>query len=220
MTSNTYATHRENQRERILEVAEGLFIQDGIDRVTIGNIAKAARLTRATVYKYFSSKEQIAKEIFKTVSQSWVDRHRNEVWNGPGNGHELIERFVTSHLNNLLQNPSEARFIAEFNSLYAKEWPVEEAIVILNETLGEERKRVADAIRQGQTDGSLRADVEPELMLAAFFNFISGINNRLGEMGAKAGEEYSLDTQTIFIQVCRIILDGLKPSNKPGKSES
>jgi AcrR family transcriptional regulator len=216
MTTNIYVTHRENQKERILEVAEGLFIQDGIDRVTIGNIAKAARLTRATVYKYFSSKEQIAKEIFKTVSKNWVERHRDEVWSDPGNGHKLIERFITSHLNNLLQNPREARFIAEFNSLYAKEWPVEEAIELLNETLGEERNRVADAIRQGQADGSLRTDVEPELMVAAFFNFTSGMINRLGEMGTKVGEEYRLDTRAIFAQVCRIFLDGLKPTNKLG----
>lgn len=212
MTQNIYINHRENQKEHILGVAEDLFIQNGIDQITIGKIAKAARLTRATIYKYFSSKEQIAEEIYKTVTKGWIDKNKNEVWSTTGTGYEHIERFVSSHFNNLLQNPREAQFVAEFNSLYAKAWPVEETIKLIDETLGEERNRVLRAIRQGQADSTLRTDIEPEIMLAAFFNFISGMNNRLGEMGAKVGEEYSLNTQAIFTQVCRIFLDGLKPS--------
>ena len=210
MSTQIYANHRENQKDLILEIAENLFIQHGIEQITIGKIAKEARLTRATIYKYFSNKEEIAKEIYKTITKTWADRNRDDVWSAGGNGYELIERFVTTHFNNLIQNPREAQFVAEFNSLYAKAWPVEETIKLIDETLGQERNRVLDAIHAGLTDGSLRADMEPELLLAAFFNFIAGMNNRLGEMGAKVGEEYSLNTQEIFTQVCRIFLDGLK----------
>lgn len=210
MSTNIYINHRENQRESILEAAEGLFIQKGIDQTTIGKIAKAARLTRATIYKYFSSKEQIAEEIYKNITKNWADKNKEEVWCVSGNGYEQIERFVTTHFNNLLQNPREARFVAEFNSLYAKAWPVEETIKLIDETLGEERNRVQAAILQGQADGSLRSDVKPDLMLAAFFNFISGMNSRLGEMGVKVEGEYGISVESIFTQVCRIFLDGLK----------
>jgi AcrR family transcriptional regulator len=53
MTTGIYANHRENQREWILEVAENLFIEKGIEKVTIADIATASRLTRATLYRYF-----------------------------------------------------------------------------------------------------------------------------------------------------------------------
>jgi AcrR family transcriptional regulator len=212
MTTTIYAAHRETQTEGILEAAEELFIENGIRQVTIGAIAKKARLTRATIYKYFSSKEQIAEEIYKTVTKSWSERNAIEVWQVPGNGYESIERFVKSHFNNLLQNPREARFVAEFNSMYAKAWPVEETMKLIDETLGGERKQVLNTIRLGQTDGSLRSDIEAELMLAAFFNFLAGMNNRLGEMGMKVETEYKMSTQAIFTQVCCIFLDGMKPS--------
>jgi AcrR family transcriptional regulator len=40
MATNTYVNHRENQKEWILEVSENLFIEKGIEQVTIGDIAK------------------------------------------------------------------------------------------------------------------------------------------------------------------------------------
>ena len=46
-----YHGHRGRQRERILRVAETLFLRDGIESVGINDIAAAANVTRATVYR-------------------------------------------------------------------------------------------------------------------------------------------------------------------------
>jgi AcrR family transcriptional regulator len=210
MTTRIYANHRENQREWILEVAENLFIEQGIDKVTLADIAAATRLTRATLYRYFSGKEQMAHEIFRIVTKGWAERTQRDVWSRPGSGYDYVARFVTSHFEYLLQNIREARFVAEFNYLYAKEWPVEVMTRLLSENLEAERQRFLGCIRQGQADGSLRTDIDPELLMATIFNFNSGMLSRLGEMGDKIAEEYGLSLQTIFPQVCRIFLDGLK----------
>ncbi len=218
MTTGIYANHRENQREWILEVAKNLFTQKGIESVTIADIAEAARLTRATLYRYFSSKEQMAQEIFKVVTRSWKERNERDVWSLAGNGYAHIERFVISHFDYLFQNTHEARFVAEFNYLYAKSWAVEVMTQLLAENLEEERQRLLACIRQGQEDGSLRPDIDPDLLLAAIFNFNSGMLSRLGEMGDKVEGEYGLSLQAIFSQVCRVFLDGLKvhPGHKEG----
>lgn len=214
MPGFVYANHRENQKGWILEIAEDLFIHKGIANVTIADVAKASRLTRATIYKYFSNKEQMALEIFNMISKGWIDRNERDVWSAAGNGYERIHKFVTSHFEYLIQNPREARFIAEFNYLYAKEWPAEMALKLFSKTLEVDRQRILDCIRQGQQDGSLRGDIAAELVLAAIFNFNSGMLNRLGEMGAKVEVEYGLSVQIIFEQVCRVFLDGLKSSDR------
>jgi hypothetical protein len=41
--TDAYWNHRENQRERILEVAERLFIGSGIDQVSLSDIARTTR---------------------------------------------------------------------------------------------------------------------------------------------------------------------------------
>lgn len=211
MSTTVYIAHRENQKEWILEVAEDLFIQKGIEQVTIGDIATASRLTRATIYKYFSNKEEMAQEIFKIVTKGWVERDKRDVWNFQGTGYELIERFVNSHFNYLFHNRREASFVAEFNYLYAKEWSAETAMKLFTENLEGERQHLLESIRKGQSDGSLRTDIGPELLLAAIFNFNSGMMNRLGELGNKVEGEYGLNVQAIFQQVCQIFLDGIKP---------
>lgn len=210
MPSGTYTNHRENQKEWILEVAEGLFIQKGIEQITIGDIAKACRLTRATVYKYFANKEEIAQEIFKSVTKGWRDRNEREVWGFQGTGYERLEKFITSFFTYLFQNPREASFVAELNYLYAKAWSAEVFAERMLGNLREDRQFVLASIQQGRADGSLRTDIEPELMLAAFFNFMSGMISRVGEMGEKVEQEFGASVPTIFAQINRFFLDGLK----------
>jgi AcrR family transcriptional regulator len=210
MSKGIYSNHRENQKEWILEISEDLFIQKGIEQVTIGDIAKTSRLTRATIYKYFSNKEQIAQEIFLSVTKSWRDRNEHEVWGHQGTGYERLEKFITVFFGYLFKNPRETSFVAELNYLYAKQWSAEMFTSTMLENLQEDRQFVLDSIQKGIADGSLRADIDPDLMLAAFFNFISGTFSRLGEMGDKVEKEFGHSSQAIFSQICRIFLDGLK----------
>jgi AcrR family transcriptional regulator len=210
MTTRIYANHRDNQREWILEVAEDLFIAKGIDKVTIADIATASRLTRATLYRYFPSKEQMAQEIFRIITKSWVERTEREVWSLAGTGYARLEKFVISNFDHWLAHTREARFVAEFNYLYAKEWSVEVMTQLLAENLELDRQRLRESVRQGQADGTIRTDIDLELMVAAIFNFNSGMLSRLGEMGDKIEGEYALSLPTIFAHVCRIFLDGLK----------
>jgi AcrR family transcriptional regulator len=210
MSNGEYRAHRESQRELILETAEELFIANGVEPVTVGDIAKASRLTRATIYKYFSNKEEMAGEILKTVTKGWVERDEREVWSLPGTGYEQIERFVRSHFDYLFGNPKEARFLAEFNYMYSKKMSVEAAMRLFAENLEGERRRLFSSIQKGQADGSVRADIGAEILLASILNFNSGMMSRLGELGDKVEGEYGLNVQSIFRQICRLFLDGIK----------
>lgn len=211
MSNNIYVNHRESQRELILEVAENLFIEKGIEPVTVGAIAKQARLTRATIYKYFNNKEEIAKQIYSNVTKGWRDRHENEVWPFEGTGYQRLEKFLQSFFDYLFQNPREARFVAELNYLYAKQWSAESFIETMRDNLQGDYQFVQESIQKGIQDGSLRADIDPELTLAAFFNFLPGMINRFGGMGDKVETEFGINTQAIFTQIYQIFLNGLRP---------
>lgn len=211
MGNNVYVAHRESQKELILEVTEGLFIEKGIEQVTMGQIAREARLTRATLYKYFANKDAIAHEIFKIITKGWKDRNEREVWGYQGNGFQRLEKFITFFFEYLVQNPREARLIAEFNYLYARYLSAEMVKETMLENLSGDWQFVLDSIQTGIADGSLRVDLDPELTMVAFLNFLSSIMNRFGAMGDKVEEEYGIETQIIFEQIYRIFLDGLKP---------
>ncbi len=214
MATTVYKVHRESQRDGILEAAEDLFIEKGIRQVTINKIAAASRLTRATVYKYFGSKDEIASEIFKNITAGWVERDARDVWSTEGTGFELIERFALSQLNYIFANRREARFFVEFNYLYAKDLSSEAAIQIFAASIEGERTKLLQSIHRGQQDGSLRTDMVPEMLLAILLNFTSGMMDRIGELGDKVEAEYGLNEQDVFSNLFQAFLDGLKSRNR------
>jgi AcrR family transcriptional regulator len=50
-------------RSNILQAAEKLFLEKGIENTTVDNIAKAADYSKATLYVYFQNKEEIISSI-------------------------------------------------------------------------------------------------------------------------------------------------------------
>jgi AcrR family transcriptional regulator len=208
-SKRVYASHRKNQRDKILEVAENLFIKKGIDPVTIAEIASASRLTRATIYKYFDNRIEIAFEIFKTILSHWRDIAAAQVLSQRGTGFQRIEKFLTSFYDYLMTYPRETRFIAEFNYLYAREWPARQVLHAL-ESLEDVRRIIVEYLRQGIEDGSLKSDLNPELTMAAIFNLNSSLVGRLGEMGKKLQDEFDLTAEQIFAEIYRIFINGIK----------
>jgi len=53
----------DEQRENILQAAETLFLRNGLENTSMIDIAKQARITRATLYRYFENRDVIAVEI-------------------------------------------------------------------------------------------------------------------------------------------------------------
>jgi len=70
MSSSTFAINRETgkhqvdqQRASILDAAEALFLQNGLEKTSMSEIAERAGITRVTLSRYFANRDEIAVEI-------------------------------------------------------------------------------------------------------------------------------------------------------------
>ncbi len=61
--------------DRILGAALGLFLSQGIRKTSIDEIAERAGVTRVTVYRYFSDRQQLVQQAFEEVNRAF-DRVR------------------------------------------------------------------------------------------------------------------------------------------------
>ena len=207
----TYSSHRESQRERILETAERLFIRDGIDSITLAQIAISARLTRVTLYQYFPDKKEIAWAVFKKVIDELTAVMDSEIAQTNGSGYAKIERVLLTAIESLETQTDSLRFIALFNFLYAREGsPVRMRGILEQAALTGKNGSTADWIREGIADKSLRQDLDAGLTAAAIANLLAGMTSRFALLGTNVEQEYGYKNTTLFREICENFLRGIR----------
>ena len=66
-------------KERIFLKAEEMFFQYGFSKVTMDEIASGLGMSKKTLYKFFSGKENLVRELIKE-RQCETEEHINEIW--------------------------------------------------------------------------------------------------------------------------------------------
>ncbi len=97
--------------ERILKVAEELFLEQGFVKTTTGQIAKQAGCNQALVHYYYRTKERLFERVFEDKI-SYIAGNILAVDEGEGSFEEKVARMVGVHFDFLVQNPLFAPFIA------------------------------------------------------------------------------------------------------------
>lgn len=205
-----YQTHRDNQRERILETAKALFIREGIDRVTLSEIAGGARLSRVTLYEYFPDKQEIAWAVFQKVVAEMRVSLGGQGDQLLGSGYQIIEAFLNRRLELFELYPENLRYIAVFNYLYAREGGSARMRSILEKELPGYYGMPAEWLRAGIADGSIRADIDADLGAASIFNLLSGMDARFSLMGEVVQEEYGYSVVDMYREICKVFLRGIR----------
>jgi AcrR family transcriptional regulator len=153
-------------RARILAAAEDRFAAHGYRRTGIGEIAHDAGVAAGTLYRYFENKEEIFRAVIRMLTDAWLARAR-EALAGPGTAIERLARLGAASVEFNRTN-------ALINSVYRRDGEIIFAPLLDElhaELLGRNVAMIADVIRDGIREGSLRG-VDPER--AAFILFVGG----------------------------------------------
>jgi AcrR family transcriptional regulator len=59
-------------RERILEAAEAFLRRHGLRRLSMGEVARAARLSRGSVYRYFRERDALVEAVLERAADRFV----------------------------------------------------------------------------------------------------------------------------------------------------
>ncbi|MGA8127952.1 MAG: TetR/AcrR family transcriptional regulator, partial [Mycobacterium sp.] len=97
MTQASALTQPTDTREVIVESAYECFRKQGLQKVTIVDIAKAAGVSRSTIYEYFRDKAAIVEACAEHASQ-WFYREMSSAMHLGGSLEDKLSRaavFVT-----------------------------------------------------------------------------------------------------------------------------
>lgn len=214
-----YQAHRARQRRRILDAAWKLFDDHGMDRVTMAEITVASGIQPSTMYQYFSGKDEIVWSLVSEVLQEESVRAKQSV-NAAPNAFARIAALLDFMAQELVNCPETVRFMAQFDAIYARDWPAERLIALESQVLPEEFQIFPELIREGIADGSLRSDLDPNLTMHAVINTVVGLQRRLASLGKKVEQEYGQPVDRLFREAVRVLLLGLRTAEVPAGRES
>jgi len=212
--ANAYHAHRERQRRGILDAAWNLFDERGIDRVPMAEITSASGIQPSTMYRYFANKDEIVWTFLSESIQDSSGRVK-QICDAAPNALARLSALFDFMADELVNNPKKIRFMAQFDAMYARDWPAERLISLELQINPEGFEVFTALIREGIADGSLRSDLDPGMTMHAVINAVIGAQRRLASLGNKIEREYGKPIDHLFRETIRVILLGLRAPETP-----
>jgi TetR/AcrR family transcriptional regulator len=165
---------KERRRAEILDAAEALYAGKGWDALTVDQVARSARLSRALVYVYFRDKEELLFAIGERAMRLLRDRFIAAAA-GHTLGMDQVEAIGRAYMSYAFEFPHYFDFCSRFQAHSASIDPGSHegaCQVAGDEVLG----AVVQPIETGLRDGSIRPDVgDPKLFAVTLWAFTHGV---------------------------------------------
>jgi hypothetical protein len=138
---------------------------------------------------------------------------------GASNALARITALLEFMADELTQNPVKVRFMAQFDAMYAHDWPAERLLTLESQINPQGFRFFKSLIRKGIADGSFRNDLDPDLTLHAVINAVIGAQRRLASLGNKVEVEFGQPIDRLFRETIRIVLLGLRAPSGVAKEQ-
>ena len=166
---------KEEKEQRILDTAFRLFSERGIGAVTMPEIAEAANVGRATLYRYFSTKMDLVVAVSTQQWESYIAEHGasvpQEVLDSM-TGAEYLKFFMDAFLELYRSRKDILRFNYDFNSyLRHVRGTLEQRLPFLRvaESLG---AGFHEIYRRGRRDGTLNTEISEAAMFSGMMHIM------------------------------------------------
>lgn len=172
-TAERRQRERESRRSLIVDAAEEVFLTKGVDAATMDEVARAAELSKGSLYLHFAGKDELYLAIAIRTLSKVSERAAAAAAEGQ-TGFERLERMMRAQAEYAVNNPR--RF------LVSTSWLTTSYVVKSDgESFEEYRKLVGGlfglgvaAIIEGQRDGSVRAHFDPSVLTVQLWGGLLG----------------------------------------------
>lgn len=182
---------KQAKRLKIIEAAEKVFFEKGLQSATMDDVTRQTTFSKATVYSYFASKD----ELFFTICQRG-NQILQEKLTKAAQKHQLgvdkVRAIGWSFFEFAVEYPHYYRFISYFvsGSGFAIEEELEASMLDLDKIL-------EDSIRLGIADGSIKP-VDARLVSRCLWAMATGVLDLLFQKGDLLEKHKHIDKQSIF----------------------
>ncbi len=194
---------RDERKERIMLGALKVFVEKGIDKTSMEDLARSLGKTKSYFYFYFKSKEDLILNLFLYIKRKALDEIREELLK-VRSPVEKLEVWIREHYRQVRKNPDFLRFVYMFvYSETAKRLNVERGL----EKHQEYFDILTDIIKEGQERGLFRKG-PPKLFVHAIRGTIYGSMRYIFERDARPEDMAEVEDAVVGVLLHGILSKG------------
>ncbi len=199
-----------DRREQILDVASGLFAQQGFRGTTTRLIAEHAAVTEALIFRHFPSKEELYWSVLeRKINNAGARERMQEILDAGGNDQDVLSRLAYHVLERRAKDQTLSRLLL-FSALEKHE--LSERFV--RNYVTDYFEVLAKFVRMGIAAGRFR-DVDPLLAARAFLGMVVYHSWMQELYGAK--EIHDFDNELVSQTLAAIWLQGMQPEKRSAR---
>lgn len=180
---------RDRRRAEIVDAAEALYAEVGWDAVTMDQVARRARLSRALVYVYFRDKTDL---LFALVERSldtlraWFEAARE----GKARGIDEVEAIGRAYVAFSRELPHYFDACARYQAHAPGDGSIQPNEVACRQAGHRAHETMVAALNRGVADGSIRADIgNPYVTALSLWAFSYGVIQIAATKGGQISHE-------------------------------
>ncbi|MGW0949484.1 TetR/AcrR family transcriptional regulator [Streptomyces sp. NPDC002623] len=165
---NTGGEIRRLKREAVLREAALAFGRHGYHNTTLDDIAETLGISKGTLYNYVRDKQEILYECHREALEIGEQAEAHGAKHG-GSGASRLRASMEYYIENLVRQLGACAALMEVDALR----PPEKEIIVKGRRAFEQKFK--DVVLTGREDGTLRPDVDPDLVLVTFMGAVNWI---------------------------------------------
>lgn len=191
-TAERRQEEKEQRRQDIIDAAEVVFAQKGVEKATMADVAREARLSRGLIYFYFKDKDALYLAIMVRATQALHEAFV-KASAGRENGLEKIKSIGRAYVRFHYEMPNYFDAMADFESRTITPEDMSEGE---RDCLFEGRKvleLMAAVIVEGMEDGSIRSDLgNPMSAAVSLWGFTHGMLQVFAKKESMMSSQFNL----------------------------
>lgn len=161
------------RRTAILAAASRVFATKGFAVATMDEVAAEAELSKGTLYLYFKNKDDLFLALSAGIISKVVSEFEAAV-ERPGRGLDLLAHMLRAYADHVVAHPDHFRSLVTWLSTGYQVDTSSPSFVAHRAQVGRLIAAIVAVIARGQTDGSIRAGLDPRTTAAQVWGGVFG----------------------------------------------
>lgn len=204
---------RADRRKEIVDAAEEIIFEKGIEQATMKEISEAAGLSKGTLYLYFENKNELYMGICERGS-NLLNEKFGDVFAGDHTGIELVQMMGETYLNFVRSNPNYFNAFLFYETMQdVDELTESEMAQTCERNVGKAMNYMVRALQIGMQDGTIDSSYDPKELAVMLWAGTRGITmvNHMKERGHhfKMIDEMEIQIPSMYENFLNIISSGI-----------